>query len=56
MSDPLHRPAINEEPEESVEDILRQADENGPLPPYPELVIEDLSKEEGEAFRKAILS
>jgi hypothetical protein len=36
-----------------VEDLLRRA---RPLPPYDEMVIEDLSEEEGAAFLAAINS
>jgi|GEM_PF-2541853 hypothetical protein len=35
-----------------VEELLRRA---RPLPPYPEMVIDDLTPEEGEAFLAAVL-
>lgn len=36
-----------------VEELLRRA---RPLPPYPEMVIEDLTEEEGQAFFDAVNS
>jgi hypothetical protein len=43
----------DEHPELSVEELLRRA---RPLPPHDEMVIEDLSEEEGAAFLAAVES
>lgn len=50
-----HAADIPEEPslEIPVEEALRRA---RPLPPYPEMVIEDLGEEEGQAFFEAVNS
>jgi len=50
-----HRANVSEEQhlELSVEELLRRA---RPLPPHDEMVIEDLSEEEGEAFLHAVES
>jgi len=49
------RAHIPDEPslEIPVEEALRRAK---PLPPYPEMVIEDLTEEEAEAFFEAVNS
>lgn len=49
--EPEHQP--DECLELPVEELLRRA---RPLPPYGEMVIDDLSPEEGEAFLAAVLS
>lgn len=49
-------PASNSEPEHlelPVEELLRRA---RPLPDHDEMMIQDLSKEEGEAFLAAVQS
>lgn len=50
-----HRANVSEEQhlELSVEELLRRA---RPLPPHDEMVIEDLSPEEGEAFLQTVES
>ncbi|CAN5814341.1 hypothetical protein BH23ACT12_BH23ACT12_02760 [soil metagenome] len=53
MSKILPEPTPDELPEPSVEELLRRA---RPLPPYEEVVIDDLTQEEGDAFLAAVLS
>ncbi len=53
MSTPQPEPADGESLELPVEEFLRRA---RPLPPYGEMVIEDLSPEEADAFLAAVLS
>ena len=53
MSTPLPEPIRNESLELPVEALLRRA---RPLPPYDEMVIDDLTPEEAEAFLAAVLS
>lgn len=43
---------LNTSLELPVEELLKRA---RPLPPYPEMVIDDLTPEEGEAFLAAVL-
>lgn len=47
-----HGLPVSESLELPVEKLLRRAQ---PLPPYPEMVIDDLTLEEGEAFLAAVL-
>lgn len=47
-----HGLPVNESLELPVEELLKRAK---PLPPYPEMVIDDLTPEEGEAFLAAVL-
>lgn len=47
-----HGPSANECIELPVEELLKRA---RPLPPYPAMVIDDLTPEEGEAFLAAVL-
>jgi hypothetical protein len=53
MSTPLPEPIPNESLELPVEELLRRA---RPLPPYGEMVIDDLTPEEAEAFLAAVRS
>lgn len=53
MSTPEREPEQGESLELPVEELLRRA---RPLPPYGEMVIEDLSAEEADGFLAAVLS
>ena len=53
MSTPHPRPIPNESPELPVEDLLRRA---RPLRSYAEMVIDDLTLEEADAFLAVVLS
>jgi len=53
MSTPVPEPIPNESLELPVEELLRRA---RPLPPYHEMVIDDLTPEEAEAFLAAVRS
>ena len=53
MSTPVPEPSPNESLERPVEELLSRA---RPLPPYDEMVIDDLTPEEAEAFLAAVLS
>lgn len=53
MSTPLPEPTQSESLELPVDELLRR---KRPHPPYGEMVIEDLSPEEAEAFLAAVLS
>lgn len=50
-SEPIAQPSHSESLELPVEVLLRRA---RPLPPHEEMVIEDLTEEEGAAFLAAI--
>ena len=53
MSTPVPEPIPSESPELPVEELHRRA---RPLPPYDEMVIDDLTPDEAEAFLAAVLS
>ncbi len=53
MSTSQSEPIRSESLELPVEELLRRA---RPLPPYGEMVIDDLTPEEAEAFLAAVLS
>jgi hypothetical protein len=53
VSTPLPEPSSSESLELPVEELLRRA---RPLPSYDEMVIDDLTPEEAEAFLAAVLS
>jgi hypothetical protein len=53
MSTALPEPSPSESLELPVEELLRRG---RPLPPYDEMVIDDLTPEEAEAFLAAVLS
>ncbi len=53
MSTPLPEPSPSESLELPVDELLHRA---RPLPPYDEMVIDDLTPEEVEAFLTAVLS
>lgn len=53
MSTPHPESSASESLELPVEELLRRA---RPHPPYGEMVIDDLTKEEAEAFLDAVLS
>ena len=50
-SEPARHPSEGESLELPVEELLRRA---RPLPPHEEMVIEDLTEEEGAAFLAAL--
>ncbi len=53
MSTPIPAPTPSEHLELPVEELLRRA---RPLPPSSEMVIDDLTPEEADAFLTAVLS
>ena len=53
MSTPQHERTLGVSLELPVAELLRRA---RPLPPYGEMVIDDLSPEEAEAFLAAVLN
>ncbi len=53
MSTPVPNPIPSDSLELPVEELLRRA---RPLPPYEEMVIDDLTPEEAEAFLAAVQS
>jgi len=53
MSTPLPEPTPTKSLERPVDDLLDCA---RPLPPYDEMVIDDLTPDEAEAFLAAVLS